>query len=557
VTWVAGLVLVAGVVQSFAGAVQVGVTWDEPNHVERTASLLTTGWYLLPAELVDGEPDGSSPFVYGPTYSLTAHAVNRVLGDEPPGGAAHTAAAYRNRHLAVAALGLLGILAVGLMTWTLTGSRRFGLLGAAILAALPPWTGHSMFNVKDVPAAVGTTLLTAGLVLALTPVDRGPSRPLRHVLVPSLVALGVFFGVGTRPALWVPLAASVASYVLLLLLARRADDAGWPGGIAAVATGLVVGTAATALAYPNAFATPLQLLVRSVVESSAFPWAGVTLTAGQWLVARDLPWWYLPAWFGAQLPLLLGALAIVGIAVTAIAVVRRSPGQRWWRVPAPAGGALLVTQQALLLPLASIVTGSVMYDGLRQHLYAIPALAVLSTLGVARLWRAARHHGDGRPWLRPVLAVGVGLALVVPTVEQALLFPYNYAYVNAVAGIGGVNDRWETDYWKASGREAVRRVPPEVELACSALYRPRLDETADPRPCGRDVTTYEHLRGTAVRTDLDPSWKDPEATRWLIGVKREGNRPPPSCEEAGSPTRWLRGERVVMGLVVACDRDAD
>ncbi|MEX0789831.1 MAG: hypothetical protein WD178_03555, partial [Actinomycetota bacterium] len=99
------------------------------------------------------------------------------------------------------------------------------------LAAIPAWTGHSMFNIKDVPSAVGYTLVTAGLVVALSPAAHGPSRRTRRWLVGPAIAVGVFIGVGTLPVFGLQLAGRWWLAIPVLLL----------GIIAFFAVGLVIG----------------------------------------------------------------------------------------------------------------------------------------------------------------------------------------------------------------------------------------------------------------------------------------------------------------------------
>ena len=550
---VAALVLLAGIVQVFAGAVRVGVTWDEPTHVERTESLLDVGWFVPGWQLDEGEPDDVSPFVYGPAYSMTAHAANLVTGNEEPGETSGSADAYVVRHLTTATLGFLTILAVGLMAWTITGSRRAGLFGAAALAAIPAWTGHAMFNVKDVPAAAGYTLVTAGLVLALVPAEVGSARRGKLVLAGVAVALGTFFGVGTRLAFWLPVAASLGSFGVLWLVQGPGGRGRRPAGLLAVAGGAVAGVAGIVAIYPKVFAQPVTFATDTVTGSTEYPWDSLTLTAGRLLHSLDLPWWYLPAWFSARMPVLLLLLAVAGLVTAAVWLVRRAPGERWWQIPGPAGGGVLVAQQALLLPLAAMAIDSVMYDGFRQHLYVLPAVAVLVAVGADRVRRWSARP-DRHPWLRRTSVAVLAIALLVPTVEQALLFPYNYTYVNPVAGSGGVDGRWETDYWKASGREAVTRVPEDVELLCSGLVRPSLPEGPYSGPCQADVTTFEHLRGSAAESSAATSTEAEDDT-WVIGYRREGNRPPEHCRSVDDVTRWVRGEQVVMAHVLVCDPD--
>lgn len=572
---IALLVLLAGVAQMFLGALRVGVTWDEPIHVERTQALFDTGWYLPPAEQADtGAEAELRRYVYGPTFSLLAHGVNVVAGVEDAGTISTSAAAYAGRHLVLAALGTVGALAVGFAVWTLTSSRRSALWSAAALTALPAWTGHAMFNGKDLPAAVGYTLLTVALVLALVADPPGPLHRVRGPLVVVGVGLGVFLGFGTRLALWVPIGVTVVAFLALWGLRAATGRAVWRHAPVLVATGALLGLLGTAAAYPRAASRPWALLRGSVEASSAFPWRGYTLTAGQLLPAQDLPWWYLPTWFAARTPVLLAILAAVGAVLVVVALLRADPHASWlgaahatapaaapgatsqarvlrWVPSDSTAGALLVLLQATMLPAGAVVLGSVLYDGLRQHLYAVPALAVLAGLAAHRLAAVHLDAATAPRWRRAVGTAVLSLALLVPAVEQALLFPFNYTYINPVAGLGGIEGRWETDYWRAAGREATTRVPTDAELRCSALELPRTGQPAGLWACGPDITPFAHLRGTDVAADAD----DHEGV-WVIGRRREGATPPAACTSVDDVTRWVRGERVVMMHVLVCDPEA-
>jgi hypothetical protein len=562
---VAAAVLVVGVVQLFAGALESGVTTDEPIQVDRTASWLEDGWYVPEELLRDGRPDPassfSSPFVYGPAFAVLGHGANVLVGNEEPGEVSRSSAAYRVRHLVVALLAALSAAAVGVAVWRLVGSARFGLWAAAGLLAVPLWTGHGFFNPKDVPVAAGYTLVTAGLLLAFleTAGRRGEGEEEPRALpggrpaIGVLLGAGVFLALGTRPAMWAPVGVSLATYAAIRVAQRRL------GGLTiampadrAVAIGTLAGIAAIALAYPNVVSTPIDLLNDSVSGAADFPYRGFTLTAGE-LLSEEPPWWYLPTWLWASFPLMLGALALLG-AVVGIRLLAAGLRERGWRGTIwsrPELGLLLVFQQAMLLPAVAVLGGATMYNGLRQHLYLVPALAILSGVGAHRLWEWA---GAREPLMRRrrLTVALLGAALLVPMAEQTLLFPYNYAYVNPLAGVGGVEDRWETDYWFASGAEAISRVPEDAELLCSRfLLLPwQGDEEVQLEPCTEEqLAPFADRRGARV----SERWRGDD-TLWVVGRKRAANRPPEGCEEADSVTRWMRGETVTMAFVLRCDR---
>ena len=177
--------------------------------------------------------------------------------------------------------------------------------------------------------------------------------------------------------------------------ARWSGEERDPAADIAVAAGAALGIAAVWAIYPKAFAEPLKLLVHSVSDSAGYPIEIVTLTAGQ-LLPTNPPFWYLPAWFAASIPILIGGLALVG-AILGVRALLRSDDEGRLRAALrrPELGLLLVLQQAVLLPAAAIVGHGVMYDGLRQHLYVVPAIAILAAVGA----RTALGPGalGGRP----------------------------------------------------------------------------------------------------------------------------------------------------------------
>jgi hypothetical protein len=550
------VVLIAGAAQLVAGALDTGVTTDEPRHTERTASWLHDGYYVPGEFLVDGRPDPnndfSTPYVYGPAFAAVAHIANVIAGNEPIGGVSSSADAYAVRHLVVAVLALIAALAVGAAVALLSRSRRFGLWAAAGLLAVPRWTGHGFFNLKDIPAGTGYTLVTVALLFALL---EEPDRPLgrwRRIAIGVTLAAGICIGAGTRTSLWVPFLCSLIAYAGLRFgQSRLGGRSRQRGTDIAVGAGALAGVAAIAALYPDVARTPLKLLVESVSNSVEYPYEGFTLTAGQ-LLNQHPPWWYLPVWQAGTYPLLLGALGVFGALAGLRALWRANGGSRiravWGRREL---GISLVLLQALLLPVAAVIDGVVMYGGVRQHLYVAPAIAIFAGVGAARLWSWAGAASRPRA-LRPLAAAVLCVALIVPMIEQALLFPYNYTYVNPIAGIDGVNDEWETDYWFASAPEAIARVPRGVELRCSDFLVPGWAPESEPElhPCeGDQFEPYEDRRGTEVVAPYRPR----EGAVWVIARKRAANRPPPYCEDAGDITRWLRGEEVVMSYVLRCN----
>ena len=188
-------VIAVNVVVLFAGAWLTGVTIDEPIHNDRLGNYFETGWYLPDRQMTDGQPDLSISglYVYGPVAALVAHVSAVLLGTEGWGEVSWTGEAYAARHIAIALFSVLGIAAVGAIVRLLTRSWRWAALGAAMISAIPTYTGHGMFNIKDAPVAAGYTVVTLGVVAL--------SRP--GIVERRLKLLGV--GALALAPLWLPL----------------------------------------------------------------------------------------------------------------------------------------------------------------------------------------------------------------------------------------------------------------------------------------------------------------------------------------------------------------
>lgn len=505
--YVAGAVLAVTTVMVFAGGWRTGVSWDETYHVLRMRNYLgDSGWYVLDQDLHGDDPGSwaGTVYVYAPVTMVLLHGLGLVLGLDDAGVVSTSATAYAVRHLGVGLLSLAALAAVAAQARLALGHWRWGVVAAAALAAMPAWTGHAMFNVKDVPVATGYTLASLGLAVVAVAGRRG------YVAAGAVVATaGVVLAVGTRPGLWPALA--LAALVTAVLSAR------W------VAVGSVVLAVAAILVavYPAPFGDPVDAMTGAVSASAQY--GGHSVSRG-----------YIPAFLVAEVPTLLLLLGGLG-AVLAVRRLRHDPR----RVV-----LVLVLLQAFTLPLLSILRGSNLYNGLRQLLFAYPALAVLATVGIAAV--SAR-----RLWLVPAVA------LVVPVVVQLQLFPYNYAYSSVPGALLAprVGERWPayelpTDYWRTS----VRELAPEIPVGGFVMCQPTSEDGVFMRRSndGRENCATDVIGPLAPYDDLrSGSWaSSPDQFLAVVsGVDRIGA----NCERLDDVTRPMWWRTVTMSYVARCD----
>ncbi len=517
----AAAVAIAGLGMTFVGAGQTGLSGDEFGHVKRLEGFYDDGLFVRNWER--WTPEGVIPpnaYVYAPGTTRVMHIANVLAGNEGSGEVATTLESFIVRHYVVALMGLVGLLAAAVLTWLLLG-WRWAVVTAGALAAIPMWTGHAMFNPKDTPVAVGNTLMTlafAGLVLAAA--KRGRTAVLAGATSCLTAILGIALMMGTRPGMWPAVAAAVVLVVVPLTIGRRLT---W-SVLVGLAVSLLGSYAALWKLYPKVFGDPVAMLSGSLGQSTQFPHG---VAAGRhYIFERTAIEW----------PVLLLAFMLVGTVVAAIACLRTMRSD-----PRRAVVLGLVGVQAYALTLAAIMVNANVYDGLRQLLFAVPAQAVLATIGMAAAATVVR--GSLGRWV----FVGVAIAaLVLPTIVQARLHPYQYAYGNVVAewtGAGVLNDNW-----KVSFREYVRDVPPAVKAVCP-------NEPPEGPPIDRDL--YNDCRGNSKA--FQPPWRaywhhprfDPDSPLFYTLLRAQ--RPvPPNCRVVDEVARMRNLERAVMSRLLLC-----
>ena len=335
-------------------------------------------------------------------------------------------------HLLNGLFALLGPLLVWGLVTELTRNRAAGLAAALLLAFYPPYYGHAFNNTKDIPAAVfvAATLLFGARLLNATR---------ERALDAFAFALALALAVGQRmplaylPALWLP------CYVWKRRT-RRAQRL----SLAVLAAAALAGLTLLHLSQPYLASRPLVGLVDMARTALGFPWKDRVLFEGRDVWSWELRWYYLPKWIAITTPVLSLAFFALGNFAVARKLVHRNEGDAEQRP------ALLYVLGGFWAPLALVLlTRPVLYDAWRQFLFLAPALVVIAALGLQQLFAAARA------W-RVAAWTLLSLNLAVTGIALVRLHPYEYVYFNRlVGGLAGAYQRYETDYWGASYREAL------------------------------------------------------------------------------------------------------
>jgi hypothetical protein len=413
------------------------IGWDEPVHLDYGDHIIR--WYET-----GGSDDTALHFrrdyLYGGGFdALGALARKYSVLD-----------AYDTLHLLGGLIGFLGFIGV----WRLgrfLGGPWGGVWSLAFLALTPVYWGHIFFNPKDAPFA-------AGYVWGLYYVIRVAAS------LPAVTwGLWTKLGLGLAAALCVRIAGLlVVCYLALTVFAYgifratitgrwlEAGRAWWSVGWRA-AISITIGWVGMLVFWPWAQLRPvsgpfhaLRNMTHFNLHNRLFPYGG------QWIRTYEAPWDYLPRLFAFKMPEIVVVAACGGALLGLYWLVKkgRDPLEQQWMF-----ARVLLAVAIVLPPLYAIVRSSPLYDGVRHFLFLAPPLCVAAGITVAWVQeRAARS----RKWVSVALVAVVLAFCVRQTGVMIYMHPVQYVWFNAFSGgLAGVEDRYDTDYYGGSYKEAV------------------------------------------------------------------------------------------------------
>lgn len=439
--------------------------------------------------------------LYGGTFDTLAELLVSVSPLAP----------RNSRHLANVLAGLAGIIGC----WRLgrhLGGPLAGFWAALFLAVSAPWYGHMFINAKDIPFAAG---MIWSLYLLLRLIEGFPNPPRR-----SRVLLGIVLGL--------TLGVRIGGILLLFYFGvaalgywftNREGSSDVPKDFSRFALNMAITGGTVVLVawvlmiacWPAALLSPVALPLEAIRAANRFQWEGIVLWNGRELFSTDLPWNYLPIAFAVQLPEVLTLLFGLSLIWGTIQSVRGKSGKKT--------NANTVSVPLLLLAVVfpvgwAIAMGSTTYDNGRHFLFVLPPLACLSGLCWSSFldWAAQR-----RAWAKPLMVVGMFGALLMPVVDMVSLHPYQYTYLNAFAGgMPEAAQRFDTDYWITSYREASFALIDHARKAAAASKRPFDSTGFSVAVCGPPEILDEALPSNFSLTMFDPEIR----TNYLVASTR-------------------------------------
>ncbi len=327
----------------------------------------------------------------------------------------------------------------GLLAKRLTGSWKVAVFSVLALLFMPRLAGQAFGNLKDIPFATG---YMAGLLMIVQFLKEFP-RPQWRTAV--LLGLAIAFTVSVRAGgfiLFAYLGAGMLAFFVLKPFYLKQIVSTKPVFVRLLGQGaaiLIIGYFAGLLFWPfalqNIFAHPLESL--RVMEH--YKVSIRQLFEGQMMWSTQLPWYYLPKWVLISTPVfvLAGFVLFLSFFFREIARKDHAPQQLFFE------GLVLFSFAFPFLYVIAIESN--LYSGVRQMLFILPPMALLSVWGVFRLVEFVREKHKYSAY---ALSVFFLVLLVWPLKHQANTFPADYVYFNILGG--GNQKAWgnyEYDYY--------------------------------------------------------------------------------------------------------------
>ncbi|HKP55593.1 MAG TPA: hypothetical protein VJV78_02670 [Polyangiales bacterium] len=440
----AGLCFVCVLIAGFG--TDAGITYDEKLQVEYGDLILE--WYR------SGFVNSSALhfhnlYLYGGLFDAFAQLLSLL---SPLG-------VYDTRHILTACVAAMGLVATWQLAATLGGSRA-GFIGATLLLLTPTWTGHGLFNPKDIPfgTAAAFAMVMTMRVLVSSEGLSGRNTALAGVALGTALAVrpgGVFLLFFFLAAVTIRcLLEKYAKPVAVLTQSRQ------PHAVRRVIAVMMIAWALMLLAWPWGQVSPILHPLRAVAAAAHFDFKGLVLFDGRLFPAKSLPARYLPVWCSITLPeTYLAALA----AAAYLAVRTTNEGSCDPRKRA----ALLLLCAAIATPFALAVTGHlVLYDAYRHVLFVLPWIAALAAYALTRFFAVARRLE------KHVMLAACFATSMTTAAAMVRLHPYEYVYFNPIfGGLPAAAQRYETDYWGASYYEGLKWVIDEAKAKSRSKVR--------------------------------------------------------------------------------------
>lgn len=313
-------------------------------------------------------------------------------------------------------------------------SAEVSLFVIVFLIVYPSFSGHSMFNIKDLPYALQLFLATLYLTEFNSKlVSKNEINKLNVLIVGFNVGLSCLIRINAYPFI---------GLVLVFYYFKINKDLIKKFLIQNTSV-FLVSLIFLFLGTPSSWKLPLIWLRDALIHQFTYSWSGYTVTNGQFIEATNIDPTYLLQWLFFRSPInyIFGVLVLSLFFITKRKVNEFTNYSFYFFV---------------VVNLLFIIFRPSAYDGIRQFLFLIPFIVIIFVESIYLLSKNKK-----------TLIFLFSASLIYVTYSQYGLGPYKYVYLNEFTNtqsidsycekIDGCGD-WPTDYYAYSGKELAMKI---------------------------------------------------------------------------------------------------
>ncbi len=406
---------------------QYGVSWDEPLH-RNWGKIFAMFWKTGDRHLLELMPGHG--INYGPIYFYINYVISELFYTH--GWLTFVQA----NHILTVLVSAVAVL-LSYMLGQMIGGRRTGFFTASFVVLFPSFIAHAHYNPKDIPLMTAILLTAVIFVSAL----RQDSRKL---LILSACCFGFSAAIKINALLMAPVFGLTYLVWVFVRMRGHSLSAVLRRELPVLIGAVIACIGAMYLFWPSAWGD-VSLIPRSILFFlGADFWPGQVLFMGSEYSGVGLPLYYIPFEFVMAMPLLALIAFIVGI----IVIVRRLS----WTEKSTEYVFLLLW---IFFPLLfSMKPGLVRYDGMRQFFFILPAVAVLSAIGLQQLLTFLTKRSKNR--FAGIIFLGL---VFMSLVSQVLtLHPFEGSYRSEILQLAykqDLDESFQIEYWGGSYKQGM------------------------------------------------------------------------------------------------------
>ena len=235
---------------------------------------------------------------------------------------------------------------------------RTSLIFILILIMTPSFSGHSLFNLKDIPYALQFFLFSLFF-----------SEYIQNYLNNNYEKMNFKLGILMGLLLAVRLNGILFAFLIILIGAIMlifSKNFNFNKFFTDMTVVILIGFALLYLLTPSAWISPIEWIQNAIYQQFFLEWSGSTLTNGEFIIATEMKWYYLLIWFFFKLPIFFHISVLLYIYVKFKKIKLNILSDI---------SAIFIISVFLIF---SIFKPSV-YDGIRQFLFLLPFFALFAT----------------------------------------------------------------------------------------------------------------------------------------------------------------------------------